>query len=372
MKEPIILTLDAGGTNFVFSAMAGGRSAAGQIVLPSCADSLDACIGNLIEGFSRVRDSLGEAPVAISFAFPGPADYPAGIIGDLPNFPSFRGGIPLGAILEDAFGIPVFINNDGKLFAYGEAMAGMLPEVNRRLEEAGSSLHYRNLIGVTLGTGFGGGAVIDGRLLLGDNGTGGDLWCLPDSVEQGCIAEESVSIRAVKRVYRTLSGDERDLTPYDIFRIAEGDADGGQEAARASFARLGKAAGSTLATAATLIDGIIVIGGGVAGAAKYIIPALVDEMNSEIGMLDGTRMSRMQSRVYNLDDPEQFALFAADDTEMIPVPGTLRAVPYRRSKKTGVAVSRLGAPTAISTGAYMFAMNSLDFNLQNTKNTDIR
>lgn len=359
MKEPIILTLDAGGTNFVFSAMAGGRSVAEPIVLPACADSLDACTGNLIAGFSRVRDSLGAAPAAISFAFPGPADYPAGIIGDLPNFPSFRGGIPLGPMLEDAFGIPVFINNDGKLFAYGEAMAGVLPEVNRRLEEAGSGRRYRNLIGVTLGTGFGGGAVIDGRLLLGDNGTGGDLWCLPDSIEQGCIAEESVSIRAVRRVYRTLSGDDRDLTPYDIFRIAEGESDGDAESARASFARLGKAAGATLATAATLIDGIIAIGGGVAGAAKYIIPALVDEMNSDIAMLDGTRLGRMQARVYNLDDPEQFAIFATDDTEMISVPGTSRTVPYRRTKKTGVAVSRMGAPAAISMGAYQFAINKL-------------
>lgn len=359
MNEPIILTLDAGGTNFVFSAMAGGRSVAEQIVLPACADSLDACTGNLIAGFSRVRAGLDAAPAAISFAFPGPADYPAGIIGDLPNFPSFRGGIPLGPMLEDAFGIPVFINNDGKLFAYGEAMAGVLPEVNRRLEEAGSERRYRNLIGVTLGTGFGGGAVIDGSLLLGDNGTGGDLWCLPDSIEQGCIVEESVSIRAVKRVYKTLSGDDRNLTPYDIFRIAEGEADGDAESARASFARLGKAAGATLATAATLIDGIIAIGGGVAGAAKYIIPALVDEMNSDIAMLDGTRLGRMQTRVYNLDDPEQFAIFAADDTEMISVPGSSRSVPYRRAKKTGVALSRMGAPAAISMGAYQFAINKL-------------
>lgn len=359
-----ILTLDAGGTNFVFSAMAGGRSVAEAIVLPACADRLDACLDNIISGFSRVRDSLDCAPAAISFAFPGPADYPAGIIGDLPNFPSFRGGIPLGPILEDKFGIPVFINNDGKLFAYGEATAGVLPEVNRRLEESGSARQYRNLIGVTLGTGFGGGAVIDGRLLLGDNGTGGDLWCLPDSFETGCIAEESVSIRAVRRVYKTLSGDSRELTPYDIFRIAEGDTDGDAAAARASFGRLGKAAGATLATAATLIDGIIAVGGGVAGAAKYIIPALVAEMNSALRLLDGTSIGRMQAKVYDLDDPAQFALFAADDTEMIAVPGTSRAVPYRRAKKTGVAVSRMGAPAAISMGAYHFAINNLK-----TKNT---
>ena len=72
--------------------------------------------------------------VAISFAFPGPADYPNGIIGGyLPNFPSFREGVALGPFLQEKFGVPVFINNDGDLFAYGEALGGTLPEVMQSL-----------------------------------------------------------------------------------------------------------------------------------------------------------------------------------------------------------------------------------------------
>ena len=359
LTDPTILTLDAGGTNFVFSAIAGGKPVAAPVTLPSCADDLDACIGNLIKGFNMVRASLPTRPAAISFAFPGPADYPAGVIGDLPNFPSFRGGIPLGPILEDKFGIPVFINNDGKLYAYGEALHGILPEINSRLAQVGSTRRYRNLVGVTLGTGFGGGIVVDGKLLLGDNGTGGDLWCLPDAVEPGCIAEESVSIRAVRRVYATLANDSRNLTPFDIFLIAEGSADGNPEAAHEAFARLGRAAGAVLASVVTLADGIVVIGGGIAGAARHIVPAMVSEMNSDIGLLNGSRISRMQAHVYNLDDPEQFATFAADDTRRIPVPGTNRTVPYRPTKKTGVAVSRMGAPAAIAMGAYRFAIDHL-------------
>lgn len=354
-----IMTLDAGGTNFVFSAMNADGPVGPQLTAPSHADDLDACISSLTDGFRSVRANLPDAPVAISFAFPGPADYPAGIIGDLPNFPAFRGGIPLGPMLEDEFGIPVFINNDGKLFAYGEAHAGVLPDVNRRLAEAGSARRYRNLIGVTLGTGFGGGAVIDGQLLLGDNGTGGDLWCLPNELCRGLIAEESVSIRAVRRVYAELSGDRSILTPYDIFLIAEGKEQGDAAAARESFATLGRAAGDTLSTAATLIDGIIAIGGGVAGAAKYIIPTLVEEMNADLALTDGTPIQRMQSHVYNLDDPKEFALFAADDTVEIPVPRSNRTVPYRRAKKTGVAVSRAGASASISMGAYIYAINHL-------------
>ena len=78
-------------------------------------------------GFKAIQAGLPETPVAISFAFPGPADYQAGIIGDLPNFPSFRGGVALGPFLEDIFGIPVFINNDGSLFAYGRGVDGSAP-----------------------------------------------------------------------------------------------------------------------------------------------------------------------------------------------------------------------------------------------------
>ena len=101
--------------------------------------------------------------------FPGPADYPNGIIGDLGNLPGFRGGVALGPMLEEKFGIPVFINNDGDLFVYGEAIAGFLPYVNGLLEKAGSPKRYKNLFGVTLGTGFGGGIVRDGELFIGDN-----------------------------------------------------------------------------------------------------------------------------------------------------------------------------------------------------------
>ena len=104
------------------------------ISLPSNSHDLGQCLETLERGFREVINALDEKPVAISFAFPGPADYPNGIIGGyLPNFPSFRDGVALGPFLEDKFGIPVFINNDADLFAYGEALAGALPEINSKL-----------------------------------------------------------------------------------------------------------------------------------------------------------------------------------------------------------------------------------------------
>ena len=165
-----VITLDAGGTNFVFGAMRANEFIVDPITVPSNAHDLDLCLRTMVRGFREIIGRLDEQPAAISFAFPGPADYPNGIIGGyLPNFPSFREGVALGPFLEMTFGIPVFINNDGDLFAYGEALGGALPEVNARLEKAGSAKRYKNLLGYTFGTGFGMGMVVNGELNRGDN-----------------------------------------------------------------------------------------------------------------------------------------------------------------------------------------------------------
>ena len=105
--QRVVMTLDAGGTNFVFSAMRGGEEIVEPVHQSACVDSQSRCLAQIAAGFRAVKAQLQEEPVAISFAFPGPADYPAGIIGDLPNFPAFRGGVALGPFLEEQFGLPV-------------------------------------------------------------------------------------------------------------------------------------------------------------------------------------------------------------------------------------------------------------------------
>lgn len=356
----IILTLDAGGTNFLFSAMQEGQEIVTPVHLSTDSSDLDACISQLKTGFKKVIEQLDEAPSAISFAFPGPADYPKGIIGDLCNFPCFCGGVPLGPILEEEFGIPVYINNDGDLFAYGEALMGVLPQVNARLEAMGSNKRFHNLIGVTLGTGYGCGVVLDGNLLQGDNSAGGDIWCVRNKKYPELIVEESVSIRAVKRVYAERSGDTTERTPKDIYDIAEGILPGNREAARASFAELGEMAGDALAATITLVDGIVAIGGGLSGASKYILPALVNELNSSLGKFDGSRFPRLEVKAYNLNDESIWEEFARGKETGITIPGTDRKVIYDSMKRIGVMTSHLKTSQSIALGAYVFALNQLD------------
>jgi len=352
-----VMTLDAGGTNFVFSAIRGCQEIVKSIRLDAVTDNINRCLAVLVEGFSLVKQALDDEPVAISFAFPGPADYSAGIIGDLPNFPCFRGGVAMGPYLSEVFNLPVYINNDGNLFAFGEALAGALPAINKALEQAGNSQRYQNLIGITLGTGFGGGVVLDGKLLLGDNGCGGDVWLMRNVFSQKQFVEENVSIRAVKRIYSEISSDQEEHTPKDIFEIAEGKRDGNKKAARESFRRLGIAAADALAHALDIADGIVVTGGGLSGASAYILPAMVEALEPWL-----------QMKVFDLTTKVGMHNFLKDESVLISVPGSGRTVRYRKEKKTGIMVSRLGTSTAVSIGSYAYALSQMDKKKNNIKN----
>lgn len=357
----VVITLDAGGTNLVFGAMQANKFIVEPITLPSHAEDLDRCLATMVEGFTAIIDKLGTKPVAISFAFPGPADYPNGIIGGyLPNFPSFREGVALGPFLEAKFGIPVFINNDGDLFAYGEALGGALPEVNARLEALGSPKKYKNLIGYTFGTGFGVGIVVDNRLNRGDNSCV-ETFCLRHKKKPDVIVEEGVAVRAIKRVYAEASGDvNHTFEPKEICEIADGTRPGDREAAKKAFAELGEIAGDAMATAVTLIDGLIVIGGGITAARKYIMPSLLKELRGKMHTIQGEELNRVQMQVYDLDNEEEFREFAKGAQRPLKVYGTDRYVAYDPQKRIGVMISKLGASQAISVGAYAFALSQLD------------
>jgi glucokinase len=358
----VVLTLDAGGTNLVFSAMQGDREVVEPIMLPARGDDLSACLDNVVRGFAEARSKAPAPPAAISFAFPGPADYPRGIIGDLGNLPGFRGGVALGPMLEDRFGIPTFINNDGDLFALGEAIAGLLPHVNRLLEQARSPLRYRNLFGATIGTGFGGGIVRDGRLFLGDSCVAAEIWLMRHKLERNTNAEEGVSIRAVRRAYADGAGisAEGAPEPKEISAIARGDRPGHAEAAREAFRRLGEVAGDALANAITLVDGLVVIGGGLSAAHELFLPALVAEMNGPFSVPSGGEIPRLEMRVFNLEDPKDLSRFLTGETREIRVPGSARTIAYDPLQRIGVGVSKLGTSKATAIGACAFALSALD------------
>ena len=359
-----VLTLDAGGTNFAFSAIQGGKLIGAPVTLPAEANNLAASLDNLVAGFQQLIDQLPERPVAISFAFPGPADYPQGIIYNVGNLPAYQGGVAVGPMLSDHFDLPVFINNDGDLFAYGEAMAGFLPSVNKMLEEAGSPKRYRNLFAVTLGTGFGGGIVRDGELFVGDNSAAAEIWILRNKVRSDSFAEEGASIRAVQNTYAEQAGIDpqqaTSLSPKEIFDIGMGTLEGDRTAAVRAYETLGEVLGDALANALTLIDGLAVIGGGLAGAAPLFMPRVIEEMNGKISRYDGEQIPRLAQHTYDLTDKKQTELFLKGDSKQIAVPRSNRTMACDPQMRIGIGISELGTNQATSLGAYAFALSQLD------------
>ncbi len=354
----VVMTLDAGGTNFVFTAIKGCQEIVKPITKPSNAHDLEKCLKGMIDGFKQVRASLVEEPVAISFAFPGPADYPNGIIGDLVNLPAFRGGVAVGPMLEEIFKIPVFVNNDGDLYAYGEAIAGFLPAVNELMEKSGRIKKYRNLMGFTLGTGFGAGIVHNNQLYIGDNSAAAEVWALSNIVDSSTNIEELISIRAVRREYARQVGIAFDKSPNpkEIYDIAMGTAKGDKEAALKSYRKFGLALGDAISNMLTVMDCIAVIGGGVAGAKELFFPAMFEVLRGKFE--NGN--NRIAQNVFNLDDENELAAFAQGEVRIIDVPFTDKKIPYDSHVRLGVGITKIGASTAISIGAYSFALSQLD------------
>lgn len=361
-EKRIVMTLDAGGTNFVFSAIRANEEIVEPITLPSGGNDLAECLDKILKGFTMVKENLPYDPAAISFAFPGPADYPLGIIGDLGNIPVFRGGVALGPMLREAFQIPVFINNDGDLFAYGEAIAGFLPYVNNLLEKSGSPKRFHNLFGITLGTGFGGGIVRNGELFIGDNSGAGEIWLLRSKLDPSINAEESVSIRAVRKFYAQAAdiNASESPSPRDIYEIAAGNLQGNKSAAVKAYEMMAEAAGDALASALTLIDGLAVIGGGISGAYPVFLPRLVEEMNSIYQLQDGSMNPRLGVKAFNLEDQSELEVFLRGDKKTITVPGSDKQITYDPLQRIGVGISKLGTSKAVSIGAYAYALNQID------------
>lgn len=357
----IVLTLDAGGTSFTFSALQSGKEIVEAIVLDSNAADLDKCLQTLISGFELVKEAIyPQEASAISFAFPGPADYKNGIIGDLPNFPCFRGGVALGPMLEEHFGLPTIINNDGNLFAYGEAVAGFLAHLNSELSKNGVEKQYKNLIGLTLGTGFGAGVVLNNEICDGDNSVGGEIWLSKNALYPDLIAEESVSIRGIQRVYANLSEDSTHYSPEDIANIATGKKKGDRVAALKAFEEMSIVIAEALSTAVNMLDSAVVIGGGISGAAPLIVPYICKHLNNRLNDGYGNSYSRTVSSLCYVHDETSLKDFLLVKGKEIQIPYSTKKVLYNESKKIPIGISKLGTSKAICFGAYALAIAALD------------
>ncbi|MCK4746253.1 MAG: ROK family protein, partial [Bacteroidales bacterium] len=115
--------------------------------------------------YQAIDPVLTNEVVGIGIGMPGFMDTESGEILAINNIPAFR-GFSIKKAVEKRFNLPVFQNNDANCFALGEAYFGAGKE-------------FRNMIGITLGTGLGGGIIINRQIHTGLVGGAGELGCVP-------------------------------------------------------------------------------------------------------------------------------------------------------------------------------------------------
>lgn len=174
--------------------------------------------------------------------------------------------------LESLTGLKAEIGNDANVAALGEMWKG-------------GGAGEKNMIMVTLGTGVGGGVIIDGRILVGQNGAGGEIGHLCVNYEEtdkcgcgnkGCLEQYASATGIVRLAKRKLGQDLRptiltkeDITAKDVFDAVKA----GDEIAKEIAVEFGTYLGHALANLAAVTDpAVFVIGGGVSKAGEVLIP----------------------------------------------------------------------------------------------------
>src|SRR5258706_4193910 len=144
------LGIDVGGTKVEIAAVEGGAAVDPQQV-PTPLDSAEALLDGIEALAHRVMAAHGE-PTAIGVGVPSQIDFATGTVVSSVNIP--LEGVPLRDELQRRFGVPVFVDNDANVAGLAEA----------ELVDDGPAEH---LVMLTLGTGVGGGVVIDGHGFVG-------------------------------------------------------------------------------------------------------------------------------------------------------------------------------------------------------------
>lgn len=265
-----VLALDIGGTKTAAAVVRDGV----LYPLPSAPTPLDsaAAIEQLVVSYAeRARADGAIAGVGLSVAGFIAAD--GARVNLAPNLPLT--GHDLGGRLARRLGLRVRVENDVNAAAWGEYRAGL---------DAGAPSPF---VLVMVGTGLGGGVVIDGRLLRGGRGAAGEIGHL-ELVEggrpcgcglRGCWEQYASGTALVRRVREELAAGRASslaavgdgATGHHVLAAARD----GDPLAREIYAELGTHLGRGIAMLGVVIDpALVVIGGGVAAASEFFLPHL--------------------------------------------------------------------------------------------------
>ena len=263
--DPAVIGVDVGGTK-VAAARIAGTEVLNPVVHPTDLSGSDALMAGIEAAIREVAAAAGE-PDAIGIGMPSQIDFATGTIVSSVNIP-FE-GVALGEELGARLGVPVYLDNDANCAALAEAQfVGDHPA--------------QHLVMLTLGTGVGGGVVIDGRIFRGATGLGAELGhtvidpdgpdCPGSCPNRGCL-EALCSGTALEREATARNNGERVKGKQVVAAAREGDP-GAQELLK----NLARWLGIGISNFVNVFEPAhFVIGGGLSAAADLFLGDAVEE-----------------------------------------------------------------------------------------------
>ncbi len=283
----LYLGVDLGGTNVCSALLDEDGNILGRDKRPMLFDlgvdrAIETMIASMKNALKDVRYKVSDLK-AIGIGSPGPLNPFTGVIINAVNLPGFR-NLPLKAIMEEEFGVPVAVDNDANVVALGEQWKG-----------AGKGV--KNFLCVTLGTGIGGGVISDGNLLRGFNGNAAEVGHITvdyngprcNCGNYGCVEVYASATAMVRRTIEKMEKEKPDtslkeaqkITTEEIFKAAKA----GDKFASGMFKETGKFLGIGIVSMINVLNvEVVAIGGGLAGAGDLIFEP-VREVVLERGIL---------------------------------------------------------------------------------------
>jgi glucokinase len=276
--------VDLGGTNLRIAAVDEGGELLEKFTSGTdLARGRDFVIDEMTQAIRRLLEKYHGHGVShgVGIGVPGIIDMDTGMLRESPNLPGWS-EFPVHAEIERHLGIPVMLENDANAAALGEKWLGAAKD-------------YGSMCMFTLGTGVGGGIVLDGKIWHGMNGMAGELGHINVEPEghpcncgsRGCIeqyasatavvrmAREAIANNLSKELARAAEDKGEEFNSLHIYQLAvQGDV-----AAQDIFRRMGRALGMVLADVVNALNlPIYVIGGGAANAWDAFAPTMMEEV----------------------------------------------------------------------------------------------
>lgn len=283
MSTPYI-GIDVGGTKIAAAVFdLDSQTVSGEIITPTAShEGPDAVVRQIADVTRRVSAKAGlrlDDVRGVGVGLPATVDLETGQTWLLPNIPGDWWGKPVGTLLRDDLGLPVAVMNDARLFTLGEA-------------NYGAGRGYSCVVGVTLGTGIGGGIAIDGRLHLGLSGSAGEVGHhtiafngTPDGSGNPGAWEAygsgpAIAAMGAKAVMQGVNTQIGKLVDYDLNRITPRiimqAAQNGDELAQSILDHAAEYIGAGLSNIIMIVaPHCIVIGGGVAELGDCLMKPVI-------------------------------------------------------------------------------------------------